>query len=81
MYFVYALSSLKEKRIYVGMSSDVERRIKEHNAGQVFSTKGYRPWMLIHKEEVGTRQEARNREKYLKSGVGKEWLKNQYMPR
>ncbi|MFA5130381.1 MAG: GIY-YIG nuclease family protein [Patescibacteria group bacterium] len=81
MYSVYALLSLKERRIYVGLSGNVEKRIQEHNSGRVFSTKGFRPWKLIHQELVGTRQEARNREKYLKSGIGKEWLKQTYLPR
>jgi len=76
MYFVYAIKSKKDGRIYVGLSSNVERRILEHNAGYVFSTKGYRPWNLIYKEKLLTRKEARIREKYLKSGAGKEFLKS-----
>jgi putative endonuclease len=76
MYWVYAISSNKKKRIYVGMSEDVEKRLKEHNFGQVFSTKGYRPWTLIYVEKCGiNRTEARAREKYFKSGIGKEFLK------
>lgn len=58
------------------MSEDVEKRLKEHNFGQVFSTKGYRPWTLIYVEKCGiNRTEARAREKYFKSGIGKEFLK------
>ena len=63
-------------RIYVGFTNDVERRIREHNQGLTKSTKGYRPWELIYKEELASRIEARAREKYLKSGVGKEFLKS-----
>ncbi len=59
------------------MTSDVERRVGEHNKGYVFSTKGYIPWNLIYIEDCGNvRINARNKEKYLKSGVGKEFLKS-----
>lgn len=75
MYSVYVIQSLVDKRLYVGMSQDVQRRIKEHNNGYVFSTKGYRPWILVYHEIVGARQLARQREKYFKSGSGKEKIK------
>ena len=75
IYWVYGLKSLKDGRIYVGMTVDVQLRIKEHNSGKTKSTKGYRPWELIYKEKVGSRNEAREREKYLKGGSGKEYLK------
>jgi putative endonuclease len=76
MYFVYVIESQVDRRIYVGLSSNVENRIKDHNFGRVFSTKGYRPWTLVYYEKVGRRIEARKREKYLKSGCGKEFLKS-----
>ncbi len=76
IYYVYAIKSIKYGRIYVGLSNNVESRVKEHNAKHVFSTKGYCPWYLIYKEKVGTRVEARKREKYLKSGIGKEFLRS-----
>ena len=76
--YVYVLKSLKDSRFYVGMSLDIDRRLKEHNSGKTKSTKGYRPWILIHWETYPDRITARNREKYLKSGYGKQWLKNKY---
>ena len=76
MYFVYAIQSEKDKRIYVGMCADVAVRLKEHNAGKTKSTKGFKPWKLIYKEELADRLSARKREIYLKSGVGKEFLKS-----
>lgn len=76
IYSVYAIKSEKDGRIYVGLSRNVIKRLEDHNKGRVFSTKGYRPWKLIYKEEVGERQKAREREKYLKSGVGKKFLKS-----
>ncbi len=78
-YFVYAIESIKHKRIYVGMSRNPEKRLLEHNAGQVFSTKGFRPWVMIFVEDAGnSRINARAREKYWKSGCGKEFLKTKY---
>lgn len=80
-YFVYAISSLKDHRIYVGMSANIDKRVLEHNSGKVFSTKGFRPWVLIFFEDCGVdRKYARAREKYWKSGTGKEKLKNKYSP-
>ena len=76
MYKVYAIQSEVDGRLYVGMSQDIEKRVREHNSGRVFSTKGYRPWKIVFAEEVGERAEARKREKYLKSGFGKEFLKS-----
>lgn len=76
MYFIYAIKSQKDGRIYVGLSLNIKNRIIEHNAGYVFSTKGFRPWKLIYQEEVNDRKEARLREKYFKSGFGKELLKS-----
>ena len=76
MYFVYAIKSAKDGRIYVGMCADIEVRLKEHNSGKTKSTKGFKPWKLIYNEEAINRIEARKREKYLKSGVGKEFLKS-----
>lgn len=76
-YKVYAIRSLKNGRIYVGLSSDPDRRLEEHNKGYVFSTKGYRPWIMFYTEDCGVvRKDAREREKYLKTTSGKRFLKN-----
>ena len=78
-FFVYAIKSTKDDRIYVGMSQNPGKRLLEHNNGKVFSTKGFRPWVQIFFEKTGTnRTYARSREKYWKSGYGKEKLKNKY---
>ncbi len=76
--YVYVLKSDLDHRFYVGMSKDVQKRLKEHNSGRTKSTKGYRPWSIIHIERYPDRVAARKREKYLKSGFGKQWLKNKY---
>jgi len=75
MYFIYAISSLERNYIYVGLTDDIERRISEHNCGKNKTTKPYLPFILIYTEEFTTRAEAREKEKYYKSGVGKEKLK------
>lgn len=75
VYNVYAIRSKVDGRIYVGFTQNVQRRLLEHNRGETKSTKGYRPWELIYTEEVETREEARNLEKYYKGGSGKEKLK------
>ena len=73
--WVYALRSKKVDRVYVGMAADIEKRLAEHNSGRVFSTKGYMPWYVVYREECEDREVARKREKYWKSGCGKEFLK------
>ena len=75
-YNVYALKSQVDGRIYVGFSSNVEKRLKEHNSGKTRSTKGFRPWIIIFTEEFNDRITAREKEKYYKTGIGKEKLKN-----
>lgn len=74
-YFVYAIKSKADGRIYVGFSENVQKRLKEHNSGKTKSTKGFRPWELIFTQECKTRIKARELEKYYKSGIGKEILK------
>jgi putative endonuclease len=74
MFFVYILRSKKDSRFYIGMSQDVTKRLIQHNSGKTKSTKAFKPWILLHTEEFKTRQEARDREKYLKSGIGRSWI-------
>lgn len=78
MQFVYVLRSEVDGRFYVGMTQNVKRRFQEHNNGKTKSTKGYRPWILFFYEEYETRLEARKREKYLKSGIGSEYIKSKW---
>jgi putative endonuclease len=61
---------------YVGLTNNVQRRFFEHQSGKNKTTKPYRPFKIILVQECATRQEARERERYLKSGVGKEFLKS-----
>ena len=75
MYFVYILYSDDFRRTYSGISDDVERRLEQHNGKQSKSTKAFVPWRIIHTEEFETRMEARKKEKYFKSGVGRDYMK------
>lgn len=75
MYHVYALQSVHKNYIYVGMTNNLERRVNQHQKCRERTTAYYAPFKLILSEQYNTRPEARNREKYLKSGVGKEFLK------
>ena len=79
-YSIYVIQSKVDKRLYVGLSRDIKKRLKSHNNSETFSTKGYRPWKLVYSEKVGNRKQAREREKYLKSGIGKEHIKNKIIP-
>ena len=74
-YFVYAIVSMKDNRIYVGISEDVDRRINEHNKGRVSSTKAYIPWTLFYSEFTGAAKKAREMEIYYKSAAGKRKLR------
>ncbi len=76
MYFIYAIKSNSRNYIYVGITNSLKRRLVEHNEGKNKTTKPYGPFELIYFEEANNRLKAREREKYLKSGVGKEFLKS-----
>ncbi len=68
------ISSEVVSKFYVGMSIDPEARLRHHNAGQSQFTKGFRSWKLVYSEFVGKREEARELEKYYKTGAGrKRW--------
>ncbi len=79
MYFVYPIKSLNYDWVYVGITNDVQRRLNQHNAGYNISTKHYRPFVLIYSEMLPDRKSARKKEKYLKSGSGKKWLKESFI--
>jgi len=74
MIYVYLLKSIKNDWFYVGLSSDVHRRLKEHNDGHQKSTKFYKPFKLIYTKEFQTIADARDYEKYLKISSNKEKL-------
>jgi len=76
MYYTYVIQSEKDKRSYTGFTRDLRNRLNEHNDGQVPSTKNRGPFKMIYYEACIDQQDATAREKYLKSGMGKRYLKN-----
>ncbi|HPS26031.1 MAG TPA: GIY-YIG nuclease family protein [Bacteroidales bacterium] len=76
-YTVYVLKSLSTGRLYTGQTEDIQRRINEHltGTGPVRYTKGCCPWKLVYTEDYPDRAQAMAREKYLKTGSGRDFLK------
>jgi putative endonuclease len=77
-YFVYIIKSIKDNNIYIGFTNDLIRRLTQHNTGKVASTKHRYPFKMVYKEEFNSRKEAREREKYFKSGFGRELIKTSF---
>jgi putative endonuclease len=76
MYYVYVLKCTKDGKFYTGCTEDLRKRFRQHNNGKVNSTKGRGPFELIYYEASLDKTDAFAREKYLKSGMGKRYLKN-----
>ncbi len=76
IWYTYLIQSQKDKHWYTGCTVDLRKRLKEHNDGMVYSTKGRGPFKLIYYEACLNKKDAFAREKYLKSGMGKRYLKN-----
>ena len=66
MFFVYILQSKKDRKLYIGYTNDLKRRIQEHNSGKNQSTKVRRPFELIYYEAYKSEKDAKNREENLK---------------
>jgi len=75
MFTVYVLRSKSTGKLYIGQSNSMERRLLEHQQGTARYTRGRGPWELMFTESYGNRAEAMRRERFLKSGQGREWLK------
>ena len=75
MFYVYILYSKNDDRFYVGMTANIQQRIRDHNSGRNKSTKPYRPWIVVHTDVFQNRTDARRREKYLKTAAGRRWRK------
>lgn len=76
IFYTYVLKSLKDNHFYIGFTSDIEQRMKEHQMGSVISTKYRRPLMLVYYEVCFDKISAIKREKYLKTTYGHRYLKN-----
>jgi len=75
MFYVYVLKSINFFKTYVVRTSNLERRLREHNSGMGNFTRRYKPWKLFYFEKFDLWEEAFKREKYLKSAVGRRWMK------
>ena len=75
-YYTYVLKSKKDGKIYTGYTQDLRKRLNQHNKGLSTYTKGRGPFILIYYEGCLLESKARSRELFLKSGMGKRYLKN-----
>jgi len=75
MFLVYVLRNRSSGRRYTGFTTDLVQRLGQHNSGVTKSTKNRGLWELVYQEEYETRGEAMRRERFLKSGQGREELK------
>jgi putative endonuclease len=80
MFWVYIIKSKKDSKFYTGITNDFDRRLMEHNIGETStsSTLNRGPFILVYKEEFSTRKEARKKEKWFKSGVGRKWRNEKF---
>ena len=76
MFYTYVLRSQKDRRWYTGWTADLRNRFRQHQEQQVQSTKGREPFTLIYYEACLHQGDAMARERYLKSGMGKRYLRN-----
>ena len=70
MYYVYILQSEKDHGLYIGYTNNLKERVKEHQNGKSFATKGRRPVKLIHYQGFISQKDALATEKYLKTTRG-----------
>jgi len=75
MYFIYILYSKSYDRFYIGQTDDLDRRLIQHNAGDVKSTKAFRPWARVYNEQFDTRHDAMSREHFLKKQKNKKFYR------
>ncbi|MBU2635307.1 GIY-YIG nuclease family protein [Patescibacteria group bacterium] len=75
-FYTYVIKSKKDNKWYTGSTNDLRKRFKQHNNNKVVSTKSRGPFRLIYYEVCLNDHDARVREKFLKSGMGKRYLKN-----
>jgi putative endonuclease len=77
MHYVYVLRSTNDNGFYIGYSANLRKRFSEHVTGGSFATSHRGPWKLIYYEAYVEQRDALGREKYLKSGSGRKFLKAQ----
>jgi putative endonuclease len=75
MFTVYVLVSTSTGKLYVGQTQDLPRRLSEHQTGLAHYTRGRGPWSLVLTEYYPTRAQAMRREKSLKTGQGRHYIR------
>jgi len=75
-HYVYVLKSKSDKKFYVGYTNNLAKRFEQHTKGLVSSTKNRRPLILVYYEACINQQDATHREKYLKTYLGKVFIRN-----
>jgi putative endonuclease len=80
MYIVYCLRSvLHPEKIYIGFTTDLEKRLSNHNAGTTEHTTKYKPWKCIVSFTFENKDCAIDFEKYLKSGSGRAFIAKRFL--
>jgi putative endonuclease len=77
VFYVYLLRPESDAGFYIGYSANLRKRIQEHKEGFSFATSFRGPWRLIYYEGYVNQEDALGRERYLKSGSGRRFLKTQ----
>jgi putative endonuclease len=77
MHYVYVLRSMTDGGFYIGYSANLRKRFAQHVKGESFATSYRRPWKLIYYEAYLNQADAVGRERYLKSGAGRRFVKAQ----
>jgi putative endonuclease len=77
MFYVYVLRSVTDNSLYIGYSTNLRKRFAQHIQGDAFATSYRGPWKLIYYEAYLEQADALGRERYLKSGAGRRFLKAQ----
>ncbi len=75
-FYTYVLYSERDRKFYIGWTDDLISRVKQHNKGLVSATKNSRPLKLVYYEACLSKENAINREKSLKTGFGRKFLKS-----
>ena len=73
MFYVYLIQSEVDSSFYIGYTSNLELRIKQHNKGESIYSKRKKPWKLVYSEELENKTSALKREKFLKKQKNKDF--------
>jgi putative endonuclease len=77
MHYIYVLRSIADDGFYIGYSANLRKRFRQQSQSDSFATSYRSPWKLIYYEAYLEQTDALGRERYLKSGAGRRFLKSQ----